>query len=360
MRWNGVGAVGRVVILAGVACLPSGAEIAAQTVEARGSTITFGGRVHAQYFQTSVDDGPPKDLFFRRVRLTADIVINEYLDARIMPDFAGGNTALQDAYIRLKLSPSFRVSVGQFKRAFDLFEMESSTQLPLTERDGRIPGLSACDGVGGTCSFSRMTEKLQFAGRDAGIRVDGALGDGATYMLTVTNGEGVNVGDVNQGKSVSGRVVFDAGDNAQLGVFAGTHDVFDEEAAETSYANGYGVDAKVGSYGGGTVVMASVVRGENWKAEDASGTAPTFWAGQVTGSYYAATGSEIVQGVEPMLRVSTANPNTDATDVGGVLVTPGAHFYFQGRNRFGVNADVFSPSLGDTEYSLKFMMYLYF
>lgn len=353
---NVIGMVG--VALGLVALCVVGVD--AQTVSGRNSSITFGGRVHAQFFHTSVDDGPPKDLFFRRVRLNADITINDYLDARIMPDFAGGRTALQDAYIRLKLSPSFRVSIGQFKRAFDLFELESSTRLPVTERDGRIPGLGGCEGVGGTCSYSRLTEKLQFAGRDAGVRIDGALGEGASYMLTVTNGEGINVKDVNQGKSVSARVVFDAGEDAQIGANVGMHDVFDQDAGETSYASAFGVDAKVGNYGGGPLIMASLVRGENWQAQDASGADASFWTGQVIGSYYSATEADIIEGIEPMLRLGLANPNTDADDVSGVLVTPGVHFYIQGRNRVGVNADVFSPAVGDTEYSLKFMTYLYF
>jgi len=349
---------GLLVVLCALALLAS--EGAAQTVEARGSTIRFGGRVHAQYAQTSVDDGPPKSLFLRRVRFTADVIVNEYLDGRIMPDFAGGTTTLQDAYVRLKVTPWLRISVGQLKRAFDLFALESTTQLPLVERDGGIPGLTACEGVGGTCSYTRLAEALQFAGRDVGVRFDGALGQGVSYQITVTNGEGSNVADVNQGKSGSGRVAFETGASTEVAFNVAVHDVFDEEVAETTYSRAYGVDAKVGDYYDGPMLMASLIRGANWKAEGPSGRSPSFWTGQVTGTYHSTTASEIVRAIEPVLRLSYANPNTDATDVSGFLVTPGVHFYFEGRNRIGINVDVFSPSAGDTEYSWKLMTYLYF
>lgn len=355
--------VGTAAVFAGALALfagPLAIQASAQTVEGRGAEITIGGRLHAQYAQTSVEDGPPKDLFFRRIRLTMDIKVNDYLDGRVQPEFAGGGTAVQDAYFRLRLSPSFRVAVGQFKRAFDLFGLESSTRLPLIERDGRVPGLSACEGVGGTCSWTRLSEKLNFSGRDTGVRIDGALGDRASYLVTVTNGEGVNTRDENQGKSFSARVAFDAGDKVEIGVGAGAHDVLDPEAVETNYAPVFGVDAKIGSYGGGPMLMAGVMRGENWKAEDASGAFPTFWAGQVTGTYFAGVESDLIEGIEPVLRVSVANPNTDADDVRGLLFTPGVHVYIEGRNRVGVNLDVFSPGGMDTEYSLKFMTYLYF
>ena len=88
------------------------------------------------------------DFFFRRVRLLLDVTVGDFLSARLQPDFAGGKTQLQDAYLRLTFADDFQVSMGQFKRAFDLFELSSSTDLSLIERDGRIEGVGNCAGVG--------------------------------------------------------------------------------------------------------------------------------------------------------------------------------------------------------------------
>ncbi|HIB10189.1 MAG TPA: hypothetical protein EYO20_10210, partial [Gemmatimonadetes bacterium] len=93
-------------------------------ISSRASSIQIGGRAHAQYAHTSVGDAE-NNFFLRRVRLIADITLNDFVAARVQPDFAHGKIALQDVYVRLSFSRNFRVSVGQFKRAFDIFELSS-------------------------------------------------------------------------------------------------------------------------------------------------------------------------------------------------------------------------------------------
>lgn len=341
-----------------------GAAAHAQTIAGRDGEITLGGRVHSQFATSSVSD-EGSDFFIRRARLTVGVVLGDRLDGRVMTEFAGGSAALQDAYVRYRLTPQLRVSVGQFKRAFDLFELESSTRLPVVERDGRIPGFSGCTGVAGTCSYSRMTEKLSYAGRDVGIRFDGSLSERADYVVTVTNGTGINRSDENGGKSVSGRLTVTVAPNVTVGANAGIHDwLFDPGAPSpesTEYAVAGGADVKYGDYGGGPLLMAGVVFGDNWQAADGAGTPAGFAAVQVIGSYYhELAGVESLHGIEPVVRLSFGDPSRDLDDDGGLLITPGAHIYFSGRNRLGVNLDVFSPQSGDTEFSLKSMWYIYF
>ncbi|MDH5758810.1 MAG: OprO/OprP family phosphate-selective porin, partial [Gemmatimonadota bacterium] len=205
-------------------------------ITSRAATIRIGGRVHYQYSTSSVA-AAEQDFFFRRVRFIADIKFNDFLEARVQPDFAGGETELQDVYARLNFSDRFRVSLGQFKRSFDLFELSSSTDLSLIERDGRVEGVSGCAGVGGACTYSRLTEKLGFAGRDQGIRIDGSSGR-VSYEASITNGTGINVADENDAKSVAGRVTFDASEKVKVSGQLAVHDYLNP-GDSVSYATGW-------------------------------------------------------------------------------------------------------------------------
>ena len=175
-----------------LAAVAAPAAVEAQTaISARSSSLRIGGRLHGQYQGSSVD-GAVNDFFIRRARVIVDGTFSDFLVGRVQADFAPGATALQDAYVRMNLDPAFRISVGQFKRAFDLFELSSSTDLAIVERSGKIRGYSTCNGVGSVCSFSRLTESLGFAGRDVGIKIDGSSGT-ISYQATFTNGTGIGV-----------------------------------------------------------------------------------------------------------------------------------------------------------------------
>ena len=118
-------------------------------ISARGAQVRFGGRLHSQFATSSAEAGKSTDFFTRRARFTLDIGVSDLLDARVQPDFGGGELELKDAYFRLNVSSGFRFSVGQFKRAFDIFELNSSTDIVVVERTGRINGMSGCAGPGG-------------------------------------------------------------------------------------------------------------------------------------------------------------------------------------------------------------------
>lgn len=333
-------------------------SLAGQAIRTGVADVTVGGRLQVQYRTSSVEDAV-EEVFVRRARIRVDIRATEWIDARMEPDFAGGDATLQDAWVRFSLDPALRISMGQFKRAFSAFELASSTDLPIVERDGRVPGVGSCPGVGGTCSFSRLTEGLGFDGRDVGLRVDGALGDDFSYLATLTNGEGVNRPEVNPGKSVSGRLVYTAAGGVRVAGFLGVDDRLDEEdgAPGSEYAGAGGVDVEVGTWRSGFHLLAGVVRGGN----RAAGPDQSFTTVQALASWYRPTDHPRIAGVEPLLRVSWADPLSEGGGGTATLVTPGVMVYFAGKNGLSANVDIHAPpGDGDTEWSFKLMSYLFF
>lgn len=336
----------------------SAAHVAAQnTLSARGASIRLGGRFHAQYAHSSAE-GYSDHFFARRARLIADITVSDFLDARVQPDFAGGGADLKDAWVRLRFSPGFEVTMGQFKRPFDLFELASSTDLSIIERDGRVGGVSGCAGVGGICSYSRLTERLRFADRDMGIKVAGASG-AAAWELALTNGTGTNVPDENEAKSFSGRVTVDVAEGVQVGGQVALHDHPGPDD-ETEYASAWGADVQWGGWRDGLLVQASVVGGENWLKPGPPGDDARFLAFQGAASFYRPLPEGRFEAVEPLLRLSWGDPDRATEQDGGMVLTPGVALYVAGRNKIAFNLDVWSPQAGDTQYSLKVQSFVYF
>ena len=345
------------MLLLAILAVPDVAESQIE-ISSRASSIQIGGRVHAQYAASSIGDAD-NDFFLRRVRLIADITLNDFFAARVQPDFARGKIALQDVYVRLGSSSKFRVWVGQFKRAFDIFELSSSTDLSIIERDARVEGVSGCSGVSSICSYSRLTEKLKYAERDQGIKIDGSSGR-LSYQATLTNGAGINVSDENDAKSYSGRVTFAASEKVSFSGQLGVHDYL-IESVEKSTARGiaWGVDMEFGTWRDGAHIQASVIRGDNWKSLDASNSEATFFTTQIVASYYTERRGQLA-GIEPLLRLSLGDPDTAVGKNAGTVVTPGLMFYLQGKSKIGANLDVYSPQSGETALSFKVQTYLYF
>lgn len=348
---------GLALILAGTA-----STLGAQTVTSgQGVSLDLGGRLNAQLAASTAEEGRAANLFIRRARFKADLTFNEHLSGRIQVDFSGSRISLEDAWARMELNPFFVLDMGQLKRAFDGFELASSTELELVERDGRIDGLDVCAGVGRVCSLSRFTETLGYSGRDLGLRIQGRGPDRAyDYMVTITNGAGANTSDENDAKSLAGRVTGAVGERTRLGADVSIHDYVGPEG-DDEYASAFGADLEYGDYRGGLHARLGVVTGDNWRLPDGAGDPARFLTGQGLVSYHHPLESGgILEGIEPMGRVSWGDPDTDADDDAGLLLTPGVFAYLQGRNRIGANLDLYAPQAGDTELSFKLMWYLYF
>lgn len=329
----------------------------AQEPSTRAASIRFGGRVHAQYRASSAEDGL-NEFVLRRARLLADVTLNDFIDGRVQADFAGGDVELKDAWVRFGFSPEFRVAVGQFKRAFDLFELSSTTDLSIIERDGRVSGVDACAGIGGLCTYGRFTDKLGYAGRDIGIRVDGRTGKWS-WLSTITNGAGSNAADENEAKSFSGRLTFSVSDELRISGQVGAHDFVGPDE-DDEYAVAWAGDVEYGTWRSGFHLQAGVTGGDNWRSLDLAEDPVTFVAVQGVASYYVTVGGERVVGIEPLARVSWGDPDTDIGQDAGVVLTPGLMAYVGGKNKLGFNLDIYSPQTGDTEVSFKLQSFLYF
>jgi hypothetical protein len=339
-----------------VAFIPADALQAQAEISARGATLRMGGRLHAQFQSSSVED-TEADFFFRRARLIADVTVTDFWSGRVQADFAGGGASLQDAYVRMNFADNFRVSMGQFKRAFDLFELSSSTELSIIERDGRVAGVSACTGVGRVCSYGRFISRLALGGRDQGVRVETGFGQ-FSFLGTITNGAGANSSDENDQKSLSGRLTFQATDDIAVSAQFARHDFVN--GLEDDYANAWAVDGEYGGFRDGLHVQAALTGGDNWRILDGDGDPSTFMAWQAVGSWYLPLSTERFVAWEPLFRISSGDPNTDVDDDAGLIFTPGVMLYVQGRNKVGFNVDFWSPETGDSEWSLKFQSFLYF
>lgn len=331
-----------------------------------GVTIRLSGQLHVQFNTTSRDSAlgtalPESEFLIRRARVALDIRLSDLLSARLDPDFSGGTVEVRDAYARLTLGDPFRVTVGQFKRPFDVFELTSSSRLLVVERSGDVRGVTACGQIGRVCTFSALTEGLLFADRDVGVMVDGGVAaDRLRYAVALTNGRPTGATEDNTNKSVTGRVTVRPVADIAVGVNAARKDYTHLTSGDEQFAFGWGADLEVGDFDAGPHVFAGVVGGDNWLAPTGPTTVATFLTAQVIASYRVPLPGAVVNGVQPVLRVSWADPDTDIADDGGWLVTPGLILHLGGRTSLHGNVDIWKPQLGNTEYSIKSQVFLYF
>ncbi len=349
--------------LGAAVALSAGATPALQAqveISARSAQVRLGGRLHSQFATSSAEAGKATDFFTRRARLTLDVAVSDLLDGRVQPDFGGGELDLKDAYFRLNVDPRFRLSVGQFKRAFDIFELDSSTDIVVVERTGRIDGAGGCAGAGGVCTLSRFTEKLAYSDRDIGFKAEGAIGGRLSYMATLTNGTGTSGSDENSGKSIAGRMSLRLPGAVSISANVSRHD-FTNGAGDPGAGTAWGADLEVGEFRSGTHLQIGLVGGANWRAESSmAGDAPRFLTGQAILSRYVPLDGGQFAGVEPMARVSWGDPDRGASDDSGLLVTPGVFLYVAGKNRIGANLDIYRAQSHPTEFSFKLQTYLYY
>ena len=342
---------------AGLLALALAGGLPAQDASPGDPGVAVGGRLNLRY-ATLPADGQRGDLRVLRARARLDVRPSDLLELRLQPEFARGGVALEDAYLSLTPTPGLSLSLGQFKRAFTSIRLASSADVPIVDRDGGIEGTGNCPGVGSVCSFSRLAEGLSFDGRDTGLRLEGALGGGVSYMATLTSGEGIDVPDLNDTGSVSGRLAYGRG-VITVGGFAALHDypsAAPEDGDATAYAHAWGVDIEVGGWREGVHLLAGLIHGVNWKADPGT----RFTAVQGLATHYLPIGATGLAGIEPMLRVSWADAGGGTVGGRGTLVTPGLTAYVSGRNGLVTNLDIYSPAgTGERAWSIKVMTFLY-
>lgn len=354
------------LLTSGIFCgLGSSPLMAQVTLKSRASELTITGRTHTQFNTTSVDDEMGSEFLLRRTRLTAEVTVSDLVSGKVQPDFGAGTISLKDAYLRLSFSPSFRITSGQFKRAFDIFELTSSTQTLVIERAGDIRGIGTCSGTGNLCSYSRFTESLEYSDRDIGIAVDGSLPTtNANYSVAITNGSGANTKETSGAKSFSGRLEFPVSGKFTLSPNFSVHDYLNSVFSQDRHGVAWGADLEWGSHETlGVHLKGGIIFGDNWKNLDVEGKPSSFKSFQSILAYRRSTpNNALVEFVEPLVRVSWGDPDRSVSNDGGMLTTFGVVTHFVGRNKIAVNVDTWSPAHGSlpTEFSLKIQSYFHF
>jgi phosphate-selective porin OprO and OprP len=144
----------------------------------------------ARFFPFDSGDTGNDSFFLRRVRPIFEGTVYKYFDFRIMPDFGGGTTVLQDAYMDVRYLPYASFRAGKFKEPVSLERLQSGAELTFIERsieDNLVPN------------------------RDVGFMLYGDLADSTfTYQLGifngVANGAKSSDGDNQTDKDFAGRV----------------------------------------------------------------------------------------------------------------------------------------------------------
>ena len=364
------------VVLVALAFLATNA-VAQVEIKSGAAEIKITGRLQAMYDYSTSAEELTSVFLIRRARITLEVKINDWIRGKIQPDFSTGfglenGLRLNDAYVDFVFSEPFRIRMGQFKRPFDVFELTSSTQILVIERTGFVRDADSCAGVGAICSYSRLTEKLGFSDRDVGLEIGGMIASRWVWSASVTNGQifedivtfssATDTTDVfSDGKSFGSRLEY-RGSNLKVGANVAGHDYANPvKLDQVEYGFGYGADVDWGSYSSpGLHVKAGVTAGDNWENLNTAGDPSNFWTTQGIVAYRFGIDSAKLEGIEVLGRASFADPDTNASDDEGVLLTPGLVTYFSGRNKAAINVDIYKPGALDWEYSVKMMAYLYF
>jgi phosphate-selective porin OprO/OprP len=145
----------------------------------------------ARFFPLEQGDTGTDSIFLRRVRPIFEGTVYKYFDYKIMPDFGGGNTVLQDAYSEITyFKPWTSLRAGKFKVPFSLERLQGGDNLLFIERS--------------------LTQNLA-PNRDVGFQFGGDLFDGALsyqagYFNGVTDGQTSGDGDSNSDKEGAARI----------------------------------------------------------------------------------------------------------------------------------------------------------
>jgi phosphate-selective porin OprO and OprP len=94
------------------------------------------GLLHAdsRWFFDS-DDPTGDDTFtLRRVRPYIEGTVFDIFDFRFTPDFAGGRTVIQDAYVDARFQPWLQIKGGKFKTPFGIERLQSASAIRFVER----------------------------------------------------------------------------------------------------------------------------------------------------------------------------------------------------------------------------------
>jgi phosphate-selective porin OprO/OprP len=135
----------------------------------------FDGRF---YNDNLTPDGSRSTWLLRRARPIVEGTFANIFDFRFNPDFAGGKTVIQDAFVAARFNPLFVVTAGKFKEPFGLERLQSSPNnrfIELGLPSDLVPNRDLGLQVSGTYAFSTGTLLYQvgwFNGVSDGVSTD--------------------------------------------------------------------------------------------------------------------------------------------------------------------------------------------
>ena len=136
----------------------------------------------------------PDTLLVRRARPIIEATLYDTYDFRLMPDFAGSQTVLFDAYGQARFTPQFQLRAGKFKPPVGLEQLQVDDNLFFAER-------------------SLATDLVPI--RDVGFQVQGEILDGTlAYAVGIFNGV------VDSGNAAGGDIDGNSGKDAAARLFA--------------------------------------------------------------------------------------------------------------------------------------------
>jgi phosphate-selective porin OprO/OprP len=124
--------------------------------------------VDGRHFEGEGSPATSNTWLLRRVRPIVEGTFGNIFDFRLTPDFGGGRTVIQDAYVTARFKSWAAVTVGKFKSQIGLERIQSASDLRFIERG--LPTSLAPN-------------------RDIGVQFGGDVGGGLfSYSLAYTNG----------------------------------------------------------------------------------------------------------------------------------------------------------------------------
>ena len=390
------------VLVPGVA---SGQDQPEIKIETRDVDLTFHGRLQLQGWSSTCsrfvpglpgndpdtacrDGAPPFDIFLRRARGSVEATIADFVDIKLQLDFSGfDDVAIKDGFARLNFFPALKVRFGNMKRPFDGFQLTSSSEMIIIERDLDIPGVPELRAL----SLDELTSRFRASDRDVGIELSGDVAGGrVSYWVGYFAGQQIQDAlDTLPNADSRGQWIARAQANLQVGnmpldiAVAGavTDRPFVTEDLVTftgKYFTNLEFWLQLGGFQEGLLFQGGYVYGQNPfmnRQGDVLDFLPTdeFARAQTwqvnTGyrfitrpkDYRGSIAKRPIEAIQPVFRVTWADPNLDIARDDNWGITPGVQIFFYGRNKLALNWDLalFSDDTSSAS-SFKLLLQGYF
>jgi hypothetical protein len=325
------------------------ADARSQVVHAKGiDSLHVKANIQAQFNTTSVEDEPSSEWLMRRARLGLRGWIAGWIRGDVEGDFGRGGARLTDGYVTLAFAPVFTLRAGQYKKPYNAHELISSRELLVAERDGSPRG------TGGPTPDG-LVDDLGYSNRDIGLEWDGRR-DRFGWAAGFWNGSGDNEAEDDDGKQVAGRLNVEVVSGWTVsGAWTGKRISEPPDADDATWYDAVELAVTGGDYQEpGWSALGQVMAGDNWDPDLGGGDDASFVALQgIVGYHVPVYRVPHLIGVEPIVRLGWADPDTDADDDQALLATPGVNVYFHERLKTQFQVDFLAPEEADGEAALR-------